>query len=174
MTRLAQPPVKLARPIAVGLVAAFLLLEAVGGLAGEKVQVKWNGNYPHNNERTFSATYQLGWSKNFMNGFPEENRVVQRDGFLPAEVFKPRGSGPFPFVVLMHGCGGMDSVAAKWVETYSGFLGQEGIGAIALDSFTTRKVKDVCGTPTEGNWSGGAPRMPTPPSSSWPRPAMPT
>jgi dienelactone hydrolase len=134
-------------------IATFLLLDAGGGLAGEKVQVRWNGNYPHNNERTFSADYQLGWSKNFMNGFPEENGVVQRDGFLPAEVFKPKGSRPFGFVVLMHGCGGMDSVATRWVETYSEFLGQEGVGAIALDSFTTRKVKDVCGKPTEGNWA---------------------
>ncbi len=82
-------------------IATFLLLDAGGGLAGEKVQVRWNGNYPHNDERTFSADYQLGWSKNFMNGFPEENGVVQRDGFLPAEVVKPKGPGPFRFVVLM-------------------------------------------------------------------------
>ena len=46
----------------------------------------------------------------------------------------------------------MDSVGARWVETYSEFVGREGVGAIALDSFTTRKVKDVCG-PTEGNWA---------------------
>lgn len=81
--------------VAAGLVATSLLLDTAGGLAGEKVQVKWNGNYPHNNERTFSESYRLGWSKNFMNGFPEENGVVQRDGFLPAELFKPKGSGPF-------------------------------------------------------------------------------
>jgi dienelactone hydrolase len=87
-----------------------------------------------------------------MNGFPEENGAVQRDGFVPAELFKPKGSGPFPFVVLMHGCAGMDSVEARWVETYSEFVGREGVCAIALDSFTTRKVKDVCG-PTEGNWA---------------------
>jgi dienelactone hydrolase len=80
-----------------------------------------------------------------MNGFPEENGAVQRDGFVPAELFKPKGSGPFPFVVLMHGCAGMDSVEARWVETYSEFVGREGVCAIALDSFTTRKVKDVCG-----------------------------
>jgi len=56
--------------VAAGLVATLLLLDTAGGLAGEKTQVKWNGNYPHNNERTFSESYQLGWSKNFMNGFP--------------------------------------------------------------------------------------------------------
>ena len=43
-------------------IATFLLLDAGGGLAGEKVQVRWNGNYLHNNERTFSEDYQLGWS----------------------------------------------------------------------------------------------------------------
>jgi hypothetical protein len=31
----------------------------------------------------------------------------------------------------------MDSVGARWVETYSVFVGREGVGAIALDSFTT-------------------------------------
>ena len=45
-----------------------------------------------------------------------------------------------------------DPVGARWVETYSEFVGREGVGAIALDSFTNRKVKDVCG-PTEGNWA---------------------
>jgi dipeptidyl aminopeptidase/acylaminoacyl peptidase len=134
-------------------IPALLLLDTAGGLAGQKVQVKWNGNYPHSNERRFSASYRLGWSKNFMNGFPEENGVVQRDGFLAAEVFKPKGSGPFPFVVLMHGCGGMDSVATRWVETYSQFLGHEGVGSIVLDSFTSRKVGDVCGKTTEGDWA---------------------
>ncbi len=133
--------------------AMLLALSPVTGVAGEKVTIKWNGDYPHNNERTFSPTYQLGWSKNFMNGFPEENGLIQREGILPAEVFKPKGNGPFPFVVLMHGCGGMDKVATQWVETYADFLNDAGVGAIAVDSFTNRRVKEVCGKPTEGNWS---------------------
>jgi dienelactone hydrolase len=140
-------------PLGAVVITALLLLDTAGGMAGEKVQIKWNGNYPHNNERTFSESYRLGWSKNFMNGFPEENGVVQRDGFLAAEVFKPKGFGPFRFVVLMHGCGGMDSVATQWVKTYSQFLGHEGVGSIAVDSFTSRKVRDVCGKATEGDWA---------------------
>jgi hypothetical protein len=43
----------------------------------------------------------------------------------------------------------------------------------AAEAFTTRKVKDVCG-PRRAIGPAGVPRMPTPPSSSWPRPATPT
>ncbi len=142
--------------VAAGLVATLLLLDTAGGLAGEKIQVKWNGNYPHNNERTFSESYQLGWSKNFMNGFPEENGVVQRDGFLPAELFKPNGSGPFPFVVLMHGCGGMDA-SERSPSTRS----------------RLERSRTYVG-PRRAIGPVGVPRMPTPPSNSWPRPATPT
>ena len=141
-------------------IATLLLLDADGGLAGEKVQVKWNGNYPHNNERTFSADYQLGWSKNFMNGFPEENGVVQRDGFLPAEVFKPKGSGPFRFVVLMHGI--RSSLARK------------ASGRSPSTRSRLARSRTYAASPRRATGPVGGPRMPTPPSSSWPRPATST
>ena len=133
-------------------IASLLLFNSAHSLAGEKVQIRWNGDYPHNNERVWSQDYILGWSKNFMNGAPEENGVVRREGYLAAEVFKPKGAGPFPFVILMHGCGGMDKVATQWAETYTDFLNDAGVGTVVLDSFATRNVKSNCGPP-DGHWA---------------------
>jgi dienelactone hydrolase len=87
-----------------------------------------------------------------MNGAPEEGSTVKREGFLKAEIFKPKGRNTFPFVVLMHGCGGMDQNARKWVAEYAAFLNHAGFGALALDSFTTRHVKESCGPP-DGHWA---------------------
>src|SRR5262249_39415573 len=53
--------------------------------------------------------------------------------------------------ILMHGCGGMDQNARKWVIEYADFLNRAGYGVLALDSFTTRHVKESCGPP-DGHW----------------------
>lgn len=52
-----------------------LVLLAIPGVASacEPVSIKWNGDYPHNNEKVWSKDYDFGWSKNFLNGTPQEN-----------------------------------------------------------------------------------------------------
>src|SRR4051794_13599248 len=91
------------------LVAAVLIAFARTAEA-EKVRIPWKGDYPHNSEDNYSPQnrYKSGLSKFFNNGAPEEGGRIQRDGFLEAELMRPKGSsGVVPFVILMHGCSGL-------------------------------------------------------------------
>jgi dienelactone hydrolase len=56
---------------------------------------------------------------------------------------KPDGAGPFPAVVLLHTCGGLQQHVLEW----SVRLRDHGYVAVVLDSFTPRGEKSVC-----GNW----------------------
>jgi dienelactone hydrolase len=53
---------------------------------------------------------------------------------------RPRGSGPFPAVVLMHGCHGVSRSTHEWAE----WLGQRGYVALVVDSWTPRGIVDGC------------------------------
>ena len=66
---------------------------------------------------------------------------------LVAHVFRPRGAGPHPAVVMLHGCGGaygagggLNSRHRMWGE----YLAQKGYVALMVDSFTSRGVKELC------------------------------
>lgn len=52
---------------------------------------------------------------------------------------KPPGPGPFPTVVIMHGCGGPPG-HSEWVPR----LNEWGYATYYIDSFTPRKLKRVC------------------------------
>src|SRR4051794_22091803 len=69
---------------------------------------------------------------------------------LPAVLARPAGNHRFPAVVLMHGCSGLWSKSdgnqpqraiKRWLEQ----LQAHGYVAIAVDSFSPRGVKAVCG-----------------------------
>lgn len=54
---------------------------------------------------------------------------------------RPRGDGPFPAVVLLHGCEGMRlSVRELWPKRLVAW----GYAVLVVDSFTTRNIKDTC------------------------------
>lgn len=54
---------------------------------------------------------------------------------------RPRGDGPFPAVVLLHGCEGMRlSVKDLWPKRLAAW----GYVVLVVDSFTTRNIKDTC------------------------------
>ena len=55
---------------------------------------------------------------------------------LTAELYTPRGTGPFPAVILMHGCGGISPNVKEWAV----WLRHEGYAAFVLDSFGGRKT----------------------------------
>ncbi|WP_342363002.1 dienelactone hydrolase family protein [Terrarubrum flagellatum] len=59
---------------------------------------------------------------------------------LAAEYFKPDGTGPFPAVVVMHGCNGMSPNMRRWARRFV----QWGYAAIAVDSFRPRGFENVC------------------------------
>ena len=54
---------------------------------------------------------------------------------------RPPGDGPFPAVVVMHGCGGLGArLRADWAER----LNSWGYATLVVDSFKTRNIKDTC------------------------------
>ena len=72
--------------------------------------------------------------------FPEE----PRPGSVYHSLRKPDGEGPFPAVVLLHTCGGLQRHVHEWAER----LRAHGYVALVLDSFTPRGANVVC-----NNWS---------------------
>ena len=59
---------------------------------------------------------------------------------------RPHGEGPFPAVVLLHGCAGFGPRETHWAEE----LRSWGYVALAVDSFTPRNMSG-CNGPTSGN-----------------------
>jgi len=89
--------------------------------------------------------HKSGLTNNFLNGAPEENGKVQRDGFLLAEIDLPKLKKPVPFIIIMHGCTGVKDPAAKWSSRLANSFTALGYGVLILDSFSTRHVSSVCG-----------------------------
>lgn len=56
---------------------------------------------------------------------------------------KPAGAGPFPAVVLMHGCSGIIPTYMRWASQ----LTELGYVTLILDSFRPRSLLDVCKDP---------------------------
>jgi dienelactone hydrolase len=65
---------------------------------------------------------------------------------LPVTIYQPAGVGPFPFVVLLHGCAGLNYEASwtKWVRPWADLFHGHGIGTAVVDSFKPRGVDQVC------------------------------
>ena len=57
---------------------------------------------------------------------------------LTAQVYRPHGAGPFPAVVLMHGCGGWQPAVLDALQTHAEFLVRHGFAVLNLDSFGPR------------------------------------
>src|SRR3972149_2293030 len=64
-------------------------------------------------------------------GAPEE---------ITATLTRPPGRGPFPAVVLLHGCGGVSPQLTRWAR----WLADRGHAALVVDSFGPRKVAGDC------------------------------
>jgi dienelactone hydrolase len=56
---------------------------------------------------------------------------------------KPEGAGPFPAIILLRGCGGMDAGGRLGAERITDW----GYVALIVDSFATRGIKDSCTPP---------------------------
>lgn len=57
---------------------------------------------------------------------------------LRADISKPEGEGPFPAVVLMHGCGGWQPAVRYTMNAYADYLVKNGFVVLNLDSFGPR------------------------------------
>lgn len=124
----------------------------------EMVKIKWNAGDPAKSAEPWLTTdgggYVTGWSKNFMDGTVEERGKTVADGYLSAEIIKPKGAkGPIPFVILLHGCSGMNKQLWNWAHEYADQIVAQGYGALILDSFTTRNVPGICSDPSQLNWA---------------------
>lgn len=76
---------------------------------------------------------------------PGEGGIRAEVGGLPVTVLLPPGAGPFPMVVLLHGCNGLrPNTWARWVRPWAAALHAEGIGVAVVDSFTPRGIDQVC------------------------------
>jgi dienelactone hydrolase len=66
---------------------------------------------------------------------------------LAAIVYVPAGNGPFPAVVLMHGCSGMWAGTGRPTPSYAFWaehLQSRGFIALLVDSFGPRGEKEIC------------------------------
>jgi dienelactone hydrolase len=58
----------------------------------------------------------------------------------PLQLWLPPGPGPFPAVLVMHGCGGITDGHRGWAGRLVGW----GYAAVIVDSFRPRNVNEVC------------------------------
>lgn len=60
-------------------------------------------------------------------------------------VFKtPEGEGPFPGVILMHGCSGLSRYVRLGLNAHANALRNQGFATLVLDSFGPRGLSDQC------------------------------
>lgn len=61
------------------------------------------------------------------------------------ELYRPPGPGPFPAMALLHGCGGVEPLQARWAR----WLTERGYVALVVDSWGSRGMVENCskGTP---------------------------
>jgi dienelactone hydrolase len=58
----------------------------------------------------------------------------------PGELYLPTGSGPFPAIVLLHGCDGVGPHYRDWARRLAAW----GFATLVVDSFRPRGVNTVC------------------------------
>jgi dienelactone hydrolase len=67
---------------------------------------------------------------------------------LKAVVYKPGGSGPFPTVIALHGCGGLNNGAGAVASIYRAWgqhLAAAGFAVVFPDSYGSRGLPSQCG-----------------------------
>lgn len=69
---------------------------------------------------------------------------------LTAELSKPGGSGPFPAVVLLHGCRGIQPYQRQWARE----LVSWGYVTLLVDSYGPRNIKQTCTNIVEAFYQG--------------------
>jgi dienelactone hydrolase len=97
-------------------------------------------------QEAVSVPWRPGNSALFQAGTPEEQGKQALQGVLPVRLYRPDVPGRIPFVVLLHGCGGLhyETMWQKWVEPWASLFGQQRIGTAVVDSFGPRGVDQVC------------------------------
>ena len=137
------------------IILSMVAIVSISSAHAEMVKIPWHTS-TQSSPWIPGNEYIDGWSKTFANGTVEEKRKVKSEGELQAEVLRPRGTeGPIPFVILLHGCSGMNSTLQKWAHDYGSRLVEAGYGVLVLDSFTTRGLgpDGICADPSQLDWA---------------------
>jgi dienelactone hydrolase len=97
-------------------------------------------------DATVMVPWRAGNAALFEVGTPAEHGARAATGELPVRLTLPAGAGPFPFVVLLHGCGGLrhDAMWTEWVAPWAAFFRAHGVGTAVVDSFAPRGIDEVC------------------------------
>jgi dienelactone hydrolase len=69
---------------------------------------------------------------------PSEIPFSRYSSTLSGDLRLPDGDGPFPTVVLMHGCDGLKTVVRQGLNRHATFLNEHGYATLVLDSFSSR------------------------------------
>jgi dienelactone hydrolase len=103
---------------------------------------------------TASVPWLPGNAASFQMGVAEERGARSATGQLPVTIYRPAVEGPIPFVVLLHGCGGLKYAAmwSRWILPWVELLRDHGLGVAVVDSFGPRGVDQVC-TRAPGAWA---------------------
>ena len=88
----------------------------------------------------FAAQFCLADSVIFESSIPSKR---DQQLVLTGVLVKPNGNGPFPAVVLLHGCTGLEDGKTR-SEAWSKRLVDWGYVTLQLDSFGPRGIIDVC------------------------------
>jgi dienelactone hydrolase len=62
-------------------------------------------------------------------------------GQISGTLYRPAGAGPFPAMVLLHTCAGIQ----PYVDAWATWFATQGYEALVLDSFGPRGVRNICG-----------------------------
>ncbi|MEH6824980.1 MAG: dienelactone hydrolase family protein [Motiliproteus sp.] len=68
------------------------------------------------------------------------NRYVHQSDSLNGWFYSPTGPGPYPSIVLLHGCAGVTDNHHNWAEK----LVSWGYAALIVDSFSPRSLNSLC------------------------------
>jgi dienelactone hydrolase len=78
---------------------------------------------------------------------PENINIQEGDLTLHAQLYRPTGTGPFPAVVALHDCGGIDRPAASDTQLYGEWatlLSEKGFVVVFPDSYGSRGLGPQC------------------------------
>ena len=70
--------------------------------------------------------------------FPNATPTTPKE--VPAELYTPSGTGPFPAVVLLHGCHGVSASTRQWARWFK----ERGYVALIVDSWAARGITEDC------------------------------
>lgn len=124
---------------------AWLLLAAFyrsGRVPGRRRAVSWYARPVHRRAAAvMAATLLAGCAAHTARHtvrFP--NATPGAPAAIEATMVRPAGPGPFPAVVQLHGCAGVEAQSFRWAR----WLADRGYVALVVDSFGPRRIKGDC------------------------------